>query len=112
MHDKLKKIQSGDRESIALILLDAPDRPPGEDTESPEDYAMSLVKKSEKEKDPLKVSILEALEPMGLPPAMQKEVCKVIYEALKSGNISLEEQADEDPVEEESTPDESEEADY
>lgn len=97
MHDIMKKAKAGDRESIALILLEAPDRVDGGDDESPEDYAKSIMDKEEKKMDPLKKSILEALDPMGMPGPMQMAVCKVIYEAIKGGKISM----DESPAEEE-----------
>ena len=45
--------------------------------------------------DPLKKSILSALDPMGMPEGMQMEVCKIIYDAIKSGSISSEGSSDE-----------------
>ena len=95
MHDMMKKVKAGDRESIALILLDAPDRESGKDEDSPEDYAMSIMGNKEKKMDPLKKSILSALDPMGMPEGMQMEVCKIIYDAIKSGSISSDGSSDE-----------------
>jgi len=95
MYDMIKKAKAGDRESIALILLEAPDRESGKDEDSPEDYAMSIMDKKEKKMDPLKMSILSALEPMGMPEGLQMEICKVVYEGIKDGSISAEGVAEE-----------------
>ena len=92
--DMMKKIKSGDKESIAIVLLEAPDR--GKDHKmsdsSPEDYAEQMVDESygddeSGEMDPLKQSILDLLEPIPMPDDIRMEICKIIYDAVQSGQL-------------------------
>ena len=89
----MKKIKGGDKESIAIMLLEAPDRNPDDMDDSPEDYAMKMAedqygeKSKDGEMDQLKESILQALGPVSMPEEMKMEVCKHIYDAVKKGDI-------------------------
>ena len=96
MHDMMQKIKAGDKESIAIVLLEAPDR--GKDHKmsdsSPEEYAEKMVDESYGEDkeggemDPLKESILGLLEPIPMPDDIRMEICKIIYDAVDSGQLS------------------------
>lgn len=110
MHDLIKKAKGGDRESIALILLDAPDRQKPNKDESPEDYAMSYVKDKEEKMDPLKQSILDTLDPLDLPESLQVAVCEAVYKGIKGGDISK--GSDDHGDEKNDNPEEKEEAPY
>tara|TARA_R100000808_G_C2155067_1_gene166786 strand:- start:5576 stop:5887 length:312 start_codon:yes stop_codon:yes gene_type:complete len=96
MHDMMQKIKAGDKESIAIVLLEAPDR--GKDHKmsgsSPEEYAAQMVDESygkdqdeDEKNDPLKESILGLLEPIPMPDDIRMEICKVIYDAINSGQL-------------------------
>lgn len=81
----------GNKESIAIVLLDAPDRDKDHKMydASPEDYAKEMMNDSyeKKENDPLKEKILELLEPISMPDEIKMEVCEVIYDAVKADII-------------------------
>ena len=95
MHDMMKKINGGDRESIAIMLLEAPDRESEDTSESPEESAMKMAEDQYGDKDDdgdqgmdqLKESILKALGPVSMPEDLSMEVCKHIYDAVKNGDI-------------------------
>lgn len=100
MHDMMQKIKAGDKDSIAIVLLEAPDR--GNDHKmsdsSPEEYAEKMVDESYgeeegEEMDPLKESILGLLEPIPMPDDIRMEICKIIYDAVESGQLSKDDDA-------------------
>lgn len=105
MHDMMKKIKSGDKESIAIMLLEAPDRSMDMMGQDPEQYAMEMAEKEygDKKMDGLKKSILAAMDQFPMPEDMKMAICKAIYDGVKKGDISAE-KADE-AEEENSNPD-------
>ncbi len=84
------KAKSGDKESIALILLDAPDMPMDMKMK-PEEYAMKMVdesyaeedEKSESEDNPFE----EIFSDMGLPDKLIAKLSDRLMEAKEAGKI-------------------------
>lgn len=84
------KAKSGDKESIALILLDAPDMPMDMKMK-PEEYAMKMVDESYAEEDEPSQSeenpFADIFSDMGLPEKLLAKLSERLMEAKESGKI-------------------------